>query len=487
MELDKSKIAKMIENKKEFYVDSIVGLGSEDYIFYRDGDTYILNDNWNEIGDDILEGQEKEVIEKFANPLLNTDISSIDFNQLKKIGDKAIYFNNQMDKFRNGSLKLILKESLVKIGEEAFDKNFVFDEITSTEGTEIVLGENSFNFKDKKMKGVSVYLSGNWTKENLESLLDAFEPDNVGNKVYMDAGKFSTEVRYKIDEVPEALKSYANSDLIKAVVEASKENLEKVVKEAKAKKKAKVTEDASFARKDMDDTDKEEKDNIKSWDKIDKEGENTNKDAIIEKMIKMFAEENIFAKINLDADKLELENGKIVITDGSIDPEKGVQFIGKTTEIMKKICNTEFNGKKLRNNKMNKDRAKDAARIKVIEALVGKTIEGGDMKVLDVLECKFVLNRDQLQERFPGENIDMGSSVIAMDAVVDKESLSNLIGRLDDVKKENEGKAEVEISEDLYKEIVQKLQVIGKQFKHVNKDIYNSCKEAYEGLKRKKS
>ncbi len=482
MELDKSKIAKMIENKKEFYVDSITGLGSEDYIFYRDGDTYILNDNWNEIGDDILEGQEKEVIEKFANPLLNTEISSIDFNQLKKIGDKAIYFNNKMDEFRNDSLKLILKESLVKIGEEAFDKNFVFDEITSTEGTEIVLRENSFNFKDKKMKGVSVYLSGNWTKENLESLLDAFEPANEGNKVYIDSGKFSTEVRYKIDEVPEALKSYANSDLIKAVVEASEENLKKVVDEAKAKKKAKVKEDAKFARKDMDDIKEKEEDNIKSWDNIDEEGKNTNKDAIIEKMIKMFVSKDIFAKINLDANKLELADGKIIITDGSIDPEKGVQFIGKTTEIMKEICNTEFNGKKLRNNKMNKDRAKDAARIKVIKALVGKTIEG-NMKVLGELECKFILNKAQLQERFPGEKIDLGKS--AMDTAIDRESLSALIDRLDNIKEEHEGEEEVKISEDLYKEIIQKLQIIGKQFKHVNKEIYDSCKKAYEGFRKK--
>lgn len=426
-------------------------------------------------GEKIL-GDEEIKLDDFV-----TESKIVNFNKVDKIESDA--FSNLFNSTDDVIFKF--KSEEVKIMPRAFGSKF--EKLSGIEGLEgqlsVIMYHDSFVnegvLNNIKFKDTDIYLEGEWNKTEIEKLLN-LEYD--GGKIRNGKSfKIGEEDLFADDELDDSKLDKLNKELAdkislnKESTKTKKENISKKKKEDKAKAKAEG--------KDI----KEEL----TWNKVD----GKTQEEIVKAIINEFNNLDVFARIELDEKKVELtDSGEIKIVKDSISK---ISFIGDTVEATKKVFERYHESIKLKNNKANKDKARDMAK-KMIEDdfIVRETVLGEEnIEGLEGIACKFIINIEELKksDKFKGEEIKLGNNIeeTGTNEISNFSSAKEVLNKLEaSFKGDNDNKEEVFLSKVEYGRLLMSIQLIANEYKNrkdeAGRNIYKKCIESVKTLKKSK-
>lgn len=456
-----------------------------------EGYTLTVKDNENneiEIGENILGVDDINLGELVKEPYI------INFNKVEKILSNAfLNLTNEEEK-----IEFVFKSESVEIEPKAFGSNFKAlksirgynDELLS-----VTLYSDSFESEDvlkniKELKDVDIYLEGGWSKEKIQCLIkkkDGRGKIRAGN----DFIKADEELFTKEELGTSLIK--LDKRLVDKIVVEDKDSIGKKLEgetEKKAKERVRKNE-REKVKEEIKATGKEIKTEGVTWNKIN---EDTQK-KVVEAMISEFNNLDVYARIQLNERHIELTKEKkdILLVKDSVFR---VSFIGSTVVATDNVFKRDYDGIKLRNNKANKDKARDMAKKMIKEYFENNKIVLGkeDLKGPGGILCKFAIDAISFKELHGSDikldNIEQIGTSKRSGEVLDLNSAKKLLDGLDanELNRNEEGK--VCLTKDLYGGLLASIQLIAKKYKHRKDELgeraYRECIKSVNALKRSK-
>ncbi len=434
--------------------------GEEKGVFVLSGDTYrfsIEDTDINLYEDDIL-GVDLDLGKAMG------DIRKLNFNKVKTISKNAFKTLVGVD-----GLEFYFEGEQIRIEEEAFGDKF--RGLVKMEGVDgqvdLLLHNNCFvNFSDvingiQEFKNIDIYLYGEeWKKENIKKLIARIGDGKI--RVPEKEGKFkiAANEKFKEDELDGAALEKLSKNMIAAVLEG--------VGDKASAKKLKEAKGASNNKK-------EKKANVVSWDKLNKAIRLAMRNFVIDEM----KEKGIIIKADVDAEKVTIDEGKLVL-DGHKECFKKISLVGDgMLDILKVLSTKGVGGTLLKDDKKNRDKVKEAIKEYIMdhwtyvtkEKKIEYDISMDDQKLLSLGRVK----PDELNKIKEENNMESKAVVEDLDAA--KQNVANFLAAIE----QNGGKMFYGPIEE-FKRMRKSYMLIGKEYKHKDKEIVLQCKQCIKAL-----
>ena len=308
--------------------------GEKGCLFELDGNKYKLQGGYDEITGGSLFDNE------FDLDGVTTNTKIINFNEVKRIEPKSF----ESLKSESDQLEFYFEsDEVIKLDPYAFGSDF--SKLRAMKGNnkkvEIMLSSETFENHDvitnmEAIEDVDLYLYGKWTKEELNNIIKIIK----NGKIYRESGKeFElSDGKFTSADLTEDQLNKLNDKFIKLIME--KETTDGAVENEQEKKTKVETE-------------------ISAWDDLNDDTREKMITFVIGKMV----EKNFYIRAIVDANKVKIKYHNMILNEGSFTDIKLINNgdIG-ILDILKMLSSESTNGKKLENNKDNRDAAKVAVK-----------------------------------------------------------------------------------------------------------------------------
>ncbi len=384
----------------------------------------------------------------------------LNFNKVKTISKGA--FESLI--LNGKDLEFDFEGQQIRIEEEAFGENFqTLKKIKGLNGRlNLLLYNNCFKkFKDiiaeLEFENVDIYLYGKgWSKENIAKIIE-----HIGDgKIYAPEGEGKFEIAEKFDK----LDADSLSKLSKSMIDAIVENIsDEDKKEAKAIKNQKKKE-GKFRTKEKKGC---------SWDKF-----GAMRMAAITVVIEELKKNEFTIKADIDVNKASIKDGKLELTEGCFNDISLICDSMKISDVLKLLCTKGVNGQLLKDDKNNRDKAKQAVKDYIMKNWTYVTKQVGiDYIILMNNEDLAKLTQDpEVLSKIRQEN-NIAAKVDVENTEDAKQNISNLMAAVSKI-----GSDTVFLTEEECKRMRKSYILIGKEYKHKNKKIALQCKKCIEDI-----
>lgn len=431
------------------------GQEPDQYLFNIENGHYVLNQDYDEIiGENVFEDIFNDTF-KFDEQVKG--LNKINFNKIKKIGEDCFY-KLESD---NPELEFYFDEDTIRIEQRAFGDSFKrLNKIGGYNNKSIELSLHSgcfTNFEEimqniKEFENVNIYLYGAWTKKHLKLLMAKIKT----GKIYKATDDDKFEIDEKFDKLdPESLSKLSKS-MISAIV-ISKDMADNLIQSKKAAKGDKKKEESAFT----------------SWDKLG-ETRKAMVDFVIDKMV-----ENNFT-IKADVKNVKINENKLVLDKDCFEKIKLVSAQTGILDILKLLSEKEIEGKLLKNDKNNRDKAKEAVKNYIKENWEKVISKSGIEHILslddDELEKLTEGNEETLRAIQKKNNIRKKMDDSAL------EEAKQRVGSLIEMSKQNNSST-IGLPAEEWEKMIKSLMIMGNEYKHKNKEIAIHCKKCIQDIK----
>ena len=387
-------------------------------------------------------------------------VKILNFNKVKTISKGA--FESLVS---TQDLEFYFEGEQIRIEEGAFGDSFQkLKKIKGLSGRlSLLLYNNCFKkFKDiiaeLEFENVDIYLYGKgWKKENIEKLIENIKDDG---KIHAPKEEGEFEIVEKFKELDDASLAKLSKNMIAAILEG--------VDNKESAKTLKTTRGITNKRN----TD----DNIRSWDKLDGAVQKEMMKAILAGMKK----KGITIKAEVDAAKVKVEGGKLILPEACFD---SISLLGDgMLDILRGLSKNKTLGFSLKNKKENRDTVKEAVKTYIAKNwnyVTGKGEEELGMDYELLMDDQELLNSglspEELLKVRQENSIESKALVEDLDAA--KQNVANFLAGV----KENEGGL-IGLPLEECKRLRKSYMLIGKEYKHKDKEIVLQCKECIKIL-----
>ncbi len=424
--------------------------GEKGCLFELDGNKYKLQGGYDEITGGSLFDNE------FDLDGVTTNTKIINFNEVKRIEPKSF----ESLKSESDQLEFYFEsDEVIKLDPYAFGSDF--SKLRAMKGNnkkvEIMLSSETFENHNvitnmEAIEDVDLYLHGEWTKEELKKIIEIIE----NGKIYQASGKnFELlDGKFTSEDLTEDQLNKLNNRFIRLIME--KETADSLVKDKKEKKQ-------------------EEEKEFYSWNNLEKDHKN-----MIDFVLDTMAKNNLYIRLTVDANKAKIQGNSMAIDEECVTNVKLINGNISILDVLKMLSNTGVNGKKLKNNKENRDAAKGA-----VKEYIRKNIRQVALKI----RIKYdIINGEKkgLKKGSQGNGI-IGVRDGISNITEANECLSNVIKSLSIDKNMFMGGGNI-IDEIMTRELIDSLKIIGeKHKKDKDKTLVKLCisciRELKKGLK----